>query len=564
MVYQDLTPENNSSEKILAPVQDRFLAFAFDAALCFPTLFILLKPLWRKIQYLSLTAIDSTELKVLMILGGLCSVVLFVLFNAFCLYRWGATPGKKIFQIRVVSTSDNSKIGFSQAMMRSCVWAWQLVFLGIPFMEVLSHPDRRPWHDRLSETLVLTNKKVRSDSPHWIEQHFFRNLYWAISCVVAVTAGLQVKSLMVDSMNGEMKREELVREGYLCSSLSESLPPTEDNHRLDYGLGLFLVGQINSECLESELDFVLWSQNQKEIPWAYLARGFLSEAAGNDATAEFERACPDDQETKSVCAITNWKLTGVVTPGLKETWLYRVAHLKELIKLGNFESLKAHINSIRWPDSLLSYVQSKGLQSLWVRGQLAAFEESFPILSAAWDHELRLEIGSWGCLAQLTKHCQDKKEISACESLRNEISQGHGKVWPRPVSLALARESVCRGRQDQETQSQFSRAFLRNPETQWVEELVDMKSFDDRSWKRVLAALKTVPADDWLYAQGLWYLSQGSVTPDRQKNLKDFFADSGSEDLFWWLAKTEYKNREKALGDSVPLRVPSGSPEKEK
>lgn len=566
MVYQDLSESSQSSfrKQTLAPVQDRFMAFAFDAALCFPTLFIFLKPLWKKIQYLSLTAIDSMELKVLLALGALFSIFLFVAFNAVCLYRWGATPGKRIFQIRVVSVNGLESLGFSQAAMRSLVWAWQVVCLGLPFMEVLSQKDRRPWHDRLGETLVVTDKKVFSESPHWIEQHFFRNLYWAMFVVFVFTVSLEVRGLLRGSFHGDMKREELLQEGYLCSSLSEALSGDADTSRLDFGLGLFLLGHLNSECLESELDFVIWSQNEEELPWAYLTRAFLSEASGNDAQADFNRACPE-QDDSAVCAITHWKLTGGTSSSLKSTWLYRVAHLKELVKAGNFSELKAHINSVKWPSSLVSYVQAKGLQSLFVRGEKKAFEETFPILASAWDHDLKMEMGSWGCLAQLTESCDSKETLSSCESLRQEVQHPGESVWPRPVSLALAKESVCRGRVDKEVQAQFTRSFLKSKDTQWVKELLEMRAFDDQSWHQVLEAMKRLPGDDWLYAQALWYLSQGSVTLARQKEIGEIFTKSGSEDLFWWLAKNEYNKRVQPNQKQTPtlqLRVPTSAREK--
>ena len=96
----------------------------------------------------------------------------------------------------------------------------------------------------------------------------------------------------------------------------------------------------------------------------------------------------------------------------------------------------------------------------------------------------------------------------------------------------------------------------------WVQELIEMNNFDDRSWNRVRDSLNSLAADDWLYAQGLFYLSKGALTPDRQKYLQKIFAEAGSEDLFWWLAKNEYQKRE--LGSSkLNLRVPTSQSESE-
>lgn len=549
MVYQDLSTENSSSSGSnslppLAPVQDRFLAFAFDVALCFPVLFIALKPLWRKIQFLSVTSLDSTELKVLLVLMGLFSVLIFVAFSAFCVSRWGATPGKRVLQVQVIST-NGSPITFGRAAFRSLVWTFEFLLMGLPFLEVLSHSKRRPWHDRLAETLVVSEKKIASEAPHWIEQHFFRNIYWAMFSVLAITVGLEVRGLLMDSLHGEMKRQELLEDGYLCSNLSEAFEGTKEDSRLDLGLGLFLIGQLGSECLESELDFALWSQNPNETPWAHLAQGFLSEAAGNEAEPEFQKACPDEKSETPPCAVVRWKRHGQTNEVLKATWLYKIGHLKELILEGKFDELKKHIDSSKWPTALHSYVQSKYLQGVWLRKEEQAFVEAFSVLTAGWNHDLRLEMGSWSCLAHLTSACRAETVSPVCQVLSDEIKSSSVTAWPRPVALAMARESTCRNRVDREVQDQFTKAFLRSSETAWVQELLEDRSLDDVSWKRVSEAMVGLAPDDWLYGQGLWYLSKGAVTRERREKLNSLLGEKGSEDFFWWMAKFNLQDIEK-------------------
>ena len=69
-------------------------------------------------------------------IGQAMSLSLFAFFEAFCLSRWGMTPGKWIFRIRVVH-SENRLLSYGEALRRAFQVLAQGMFFGIPPMVFL-------------------------------------------------------------------------------------------------------------------------------------------------------------------------------------------------------------------------------------------------------------------------------------------------------------------------------------------------------------------------------------------------------------------------------------------
>lgn len=69
-------------------------------------------------------------------IGQAMSLSLFAFFEAFCISRWGMTPGKWIFRIRVVH-GENRLLTYSEALRRAFQVLAQGMFFGIPPMVFL-------------------------------------------------------------------------------------------------------------------------------------------------------------------------------------------------------------------------------------------------------------------------------------------------------------------------------------------------------------------------------------------------------------------------------------------
>lgn len=76
---------------------------------------------------------------------------------------WGATPGKLIMKVRVVSAHDPGGVGLpiGMAVGRYLAYLLSSFPMGLGFLWILQDPRRQGWHDKLAGTLVID---VRSDT----------------------------------------------------------------------------------------------------------------------------------------------------------------------------------------------------------------------------------------------------------------------------------------------------------------------------------------------------------------------------------------------------------------
>ncbi|MFB0626404.1 RDD family protein [Streptomyces sp. AB3(2024)] len=83
----------------------------------------------------------------------LAAVLVFgVFYEALPTARWGRTPGKKLFGVRVLAAATLRPPAFGAALRRWLVYA----LLGLPgsLWCLVDRPRRRAWHDRAAGTYV--------------------------------------------------------------------------------------------------------------------------------------------------------------------------------------------------------------------------------------------------------------------------------------------------------------------------------------------------------------------------------------------------------------------------
>ncbi|PWU18485.1 MAG: hypothetical protein C5B49_07115 [Bdellovibrio sp.] len=583
MVIEDLSQSAGAPNKVMPQVHDRFLAFAFDLTLWAPIGAVLLKPWWRRIQYLSVTASQSAELTLLMVITVTTFAFLFVFAQALMNWRFGGTPGKRVFHLRVVSVRDGKPPTLGASLLRSLVWALEWVFLGLPFLEVLSHPSRRPWHDRISETVVVSEKLIGGDTPHWIERRFFRNLYWGAFAVFLLWAAVLAKQTLLSIEHGRMKRDELVEAGYLCSQIptpakGNDADDSSPSARLDLGISLFLLDQVPAECLESEADFAIWTQDPDALQWAHLARGFLRSAEVPkaptwDSESEFLKACGADAEDQdaSPCELARWRKSKI-PPQQKETsesWTYKTARVRDLLREGRFREMEKFIQAQVWPEPIAPLMQIRDLQSRWMTGTAKSYADELDLIAVGLNGEDRVKLEAWSCLAALTRHC-GREPVKPCEELRRDSEIRSAAEIAKPVVLALTREASCSNRMGQRTEGLFARVFARGrPEESWLEAWLFHQSTQvgavgtsavDHRWDKIYEAAAKIEVDHWLYAQSLWALTSLGRSKEQFFRLGQLFARGPSDDIFWWIARQSYQEKVHQFGDEFQMRLPSSSP----
>ncbi len=201
MVIPDLSvpqtqPHSQKSRPPLASVSDRFLSFLLDFLLFSPFITLFTASLVRRAKESFLIHSSMDEALVFSLLIVLIVVFSTSVFQAFFLFYFQATPGQMFSRLRVISfPTGPSRLSLNQCLVRSFLWWTSGLAFFLPFLEILSHPLRRAFYERASDTLVITSKSQFDEGPHILESKFFSSwLRMSFLLLLALTVGAAFKS----------------------------------------------------------------------------------------------------------------------------------------------------------------------------------------------------------------------------------------------------------------------------------------------------------------------------------------------------------------------------------
>lgn len=82
-------------------------------------------------------------------------IALSIVYFVWLTYRYGASLGKRLLGIRVVSAVDYSSISLSQSISRCLGYALSYSLLGLGFLFAAFHPKKQALHDLIAETVSV-------------------------------------------------------------------------------------------------------------------------------------------------------------------------------------------------------------------------------------------------------------------------------------------------------------------------------------------------------------------------------------------------------------------------
>lgn len=133
---------------IYAPYSFRVKSFIVD-------LFMIYAPILYIITYVVMNGKDDFQSSQLAPFAG---VTVYAIIYAFLLSRFGQTPGKKAYDMRVVDDKSGENISFVRALFRFIAFlftATTLLGLVVPFYR----KDKKALHDLVCKTIVVVEKK---------------------------------------------------------------------------------------------------------------------------------------------------------------------------------------------------------------------------------------------------------------------------------------------------------------------------------------------------------------------------------------------------------------------
>ena len=96
------------------------------------------------------------------VVGGIGSLVLSIVYPVYFWALRGATPGKQMFGLKVVTMSGETPLGWRRAMLRVVGYTINNFVLGIGFLWIAIFEDKRGLHDRLADTCVVWRSSTGS------------------------------------------------------------------------------------------------------------------------------------------------------------------------------------------------------------------------------------------------------------------------------------------------------------------------------------------------------------------------------------------------------------------
>ncbi|MDT8338221.1 MAG: RDD family protein [Sulfurimonas sp.] len=145
---RNITDKKEAQKFTYAPYSYRVKAFITD-------LFMIYAPILYIVTYIVLDGKDEFQSSQL---GPLIGVTLYGLIYAVLLSKFGQTPGKKAYEMRVVDDRSGKNISFFRAIVRFIAFlftATTLLGLFVPFYR----RDKKALHDLICKTIVVVEKK---------------------------------------------------------------------------------------------------------------------------------------------------------------------------------------------------------------------------------------------------------------------------------------------------------------------------------------------------------------------------------------------------------------------
>lgn len=399
MLFPDLSAPEICSKKIdtskpaIAFVVDRFLALVLDFLIMSPIVSLFLAGLIKKTKTYFLLDGQSPEGFVSGMIVFIVGALLIMFLQSVFMYFWQATPGQFFMQMRVISYPHaRARLSFSQCLLRSFCFSLNFVALGIPFLEVLSHPLRRAFHERASDTMVVTLKKEADEGPYELEERFISSWLRMSFLIFAMVGAVALVKTYYSMNDGHYKSAAIV--GGQCKEIADA--ELHGSARLDAALALFMLNEVSEECLRKEAEASLWGDPVNSQDMAYLAKYLVSDKTEQEEY--FKLVCKDI--SSSSCVIATYMSEGGDQGSLanadQKLLVTQVLMMEEKFNAHQYVASLEAIEKLQKITAMRSAMDKKYVRSIWaMKESLSRKSGRVPASadSATWIEEFKDKYG---------------------------------------------------------------------------------------------------------------------------------------------------------------------------
>jgi uncharacterized RDD family membrane protein YckC len=447
---------NAASSPRLAQPLDRFAAGVIDYIIVLlPFVYLILAPFERQIKESALYN-DQMAISFTTTLAIVTAIAFVILYQALMTWRYSATLGQIILGLRVQSLWPNERVRFGQALLRSVIWSISWLLFGLPLLAIFSNRLRRPLHDRVADTWVVSVRKERvGRTPSRQESALVRGVFWAFGVSLAFVVGVY----LVSTLHGLDRQRELVStlesEEALCESISEAQQdwPEENGkpaERLSVALSLYAAGSIDRKCLQAEVENL--HQFDEASPMLYLVKSFIYAEKPEISDRYLKKIC-DRFANSAECHMStviqsvaddDWDTVQSQFALLKDSELVYPAiwAIRQYIKHEDYRSAEEFLRLIPDTRLLADFVVPARTKILW---SVNRREEAIGAETTAYanlDLEGKLDLSSFMCFEKLWSDCGAVTDKS-CQTF-GQITHSYDDIYSSlQTSLAYLRTWEC-------------------------------------------------------------------------------------------------------------------------
>jgi uncharacterized RDD family membrane protein YckC len=470
-------PPPLSIEDRLASPTDRFAAAVADFVIVSPLATLVMSPFHRIAEEAQLQGHDDRWLIATLTSFGAALLVV-IAYQVICLIKWRATPGKRLMGLTVESLwqDEGAPMKAQSALLRTVAWCLEAALLGCPWIAVIGNERRRPFHDRLADTIVLSKRKSKVGPPGLSEMSLASGLVAAFFTSLLIVAtfkigqskfGLGSKLSAADSesesTSGACEQVDHAQKTWV-EGLGEKKPS-----RISIALSLYEADSIDEECLKGEADSALWKSESKDL--AYLARGLAEKADEELSQTYLDKACDGSNETDA-CKALAFLNEEEIPDDPVEAKSARVAHDNEMLSI--IDSLKpdcepflkvlairdlttrrqparalAMIDAFSPQRDLSFFLSSERMKTLWAMNRKNEARLSLKVAVGGFDSDQRVAISRWFCQTETSESGCSEQSKPACEMLAASVEHDSVLLGDPEVTMTYIRGETCADRMDE-------------------------------------------------------------------------------------------------------------------
>lgn len=440
-----------------APPIDRLGAALFDLLIVLlPLVMLAIAPL-RAILIESLLLGEDLKVTISILLISLTLFLVFFAYQFFCYYLFQSTFGQRVFGLKIVSlTGEPHQLEMTQAALRALCWPVGVILL-VPLFAAFGHPHRRLWHDRVSDTKILSFKSnARELGP--FGRGFYRGAiagYWILSLS---SLGLTVAFTSSYLNDEKVLTGFLEQSGDLCSEVGRALREWSGSsevafgvERLDVALSLYLADNIDQDCLRKEVDHV--SQVLRfEDARLYFAKHTLAESE-SDKKLYSKQLCKVSAES-DLCLILNSSALNLEELQKPEAWSWPalILLLDQAKKERNHQFIVKLTEQVIAPKPLGPLFARMRAQALWYGARTEEARGHWISSLSLMSQQGRKKLTAWACQEELDLDCKATNS-TVCKTLRHQMTEESRRLTDTNESLALLTINFCEDPTESEWQS---------------------------------------------------------------------------------------------------------------